>query len=198
MRTTTGTRTTARVYTTAKNRLPVSDGCVDALAVAAQGGQHAARDVLWWFAGANLAAFARAIARRLDTHGASVEPEDAAQEAYLVFVALVREWRGPEPFAAYLFGLFRWRMRDALRRLSPRRPDSRAVAPFDAEDARALWHQHESELAAFAEGLPDVERRVFALHLRDGLTEDEIAARLGVTRRTVARTWRRTLDRLRE
>ncbi len=188
------------IYATATRRLPLSDGCADALARAAQGGEQAARDVLWWFTEANLSAISRATARRLAEYGEAVEADDAAQEAYLVFVALVAEWRGPEPFAAYLFGLFRWRVRDALRRLRPRRPDVLAPAPFEAEDARALWHERETELVAFAESLPDMERVVFVLRVRDGLTEREIAAHLGagVMPRTVGRAWHRALDRLRE
>lgn len=185
---------------TGTRRLPLSDGCTDALAREAQRGERAARDVLWWLAGANLSAISRTTAHRLAQYGGAVEADDAAQEAYLVFVALVAEWRGPEPFAAFLFGLFRWRVRDALRRLRPRRPDALTPAPFEPADARALWHERESELAAFAEALPEGERVVFVLRVRDGLTEREIAARLGssVTPRTVGRTWQRTLARLRE
>ena len=189
-----------KIYAAGPRRLPVSDPCADALAREAQRGAPVARDALWWFVGPNLAAISRTTAHRLAQYGGAVEAEDAAQEAYLVFVALVAEWRGPEPFAAYLFGLFRWRVRDALRHLRPRRPDLLAPAPFEATDARALWHEHESELAAFAEALPDAERIVFVLRVRDGLTDREIAARLGtgITPRTVRRTWQRTLARLRD
>ncbi len=174
------------------------------LARAAAAGDRTARDALWEQIGARLTHVARHSIWDMNME----EQEDMAQEAFPIFLALVREWANPktqkarqtpdapgEGFAEYLFGLFRWRVRNAIR--AERRvvtgpiPRDTTVAPF----ARA--HEFALDLPAFLALLPEEERRIFLLRIVEGRTIREIAARLGLTDRTVRRYWTQTLRRLR-
>src|SRR5438067_569607 len=101
------------------------------LARAAQAGDQAARDVLWVAVGSRL--------MRIAAHAAwafpSLEPDDATQESFPVFVALVVAWPGPRVdgagFAVYLFGKFRWRLHTILRAYERR------------QSANTDWSTHE-------------------------------------------------------
>ncbi|MCA1668060.1 MAG: helix-turn-helix domain-containing protein, partial [Thermomicrobia bacterium] len=58
-------------------------------------------------------------------------------------------------------------------------------------------HEYGVDFPAFVARLPDHERDIFLLRVREGLETREIAARLGLTPRTVSRHWNVTLRRLR-
>lgn len=174
------------------------------LARAAAAGDRTARDALWEQIGARLTHLARYSIWDLTES----EQEDIAQEAFPIFLALVCEWAGPkarqerrvpgtpdEEFAEYLFGLFRWRVRNTIR--AARRagagpiPRGASVTPF----ARA--HELALDLPAFLVLLTAEERQIFLLRIVEGRTIPDIAARLGLTDRTARRHWAQTRRRLR-
>lgn len=171
------------------------------LARAAAAGDRTARDALWEQIGAHLTRLARYSISDLTES----EQEDIAQEAFPIFLALVCEWAGPKArrvpgapdagFAAYLFGLFRWRVRNAIR--AERRagagpiPRGATVTPF----ARA--HELALDLPAFLALLTAEEQQIFLLRIVEGRTIPDIAARLGLTDRTARRHWVQTRRRLR-
>jgi len=69
-------------------------------------------------------------------------------------------------------------------------PSSISDAGFDAVDARAT-------VPVLLDVLTDVERQAVELRFYDGLTQDEIANRLGVSQMQVSRLLRRALERVR-
>lgn len=176
------------------------------LAWAARSGDRGARDALWLAVGPRLAR----IADRTAWAFPMLERDDAVQEAFPIFVALVATWPGPEEagtgFATYLFGMFRWRLHSLLRAYERRRPDTTADLSARAERlvatpprvyAPIAWHEYGVDFPAFVARLPGHEREIFLLRIRDGLETREIATRLGLTPRTVSRYWNVTLRRLR-
>ena len=64
------------------------------------------------------------------------------------------------------------------------------VSEFDAAEARAV-------LPALLNTLSDAERRAVELRFFDGMSQDDIAAQLGVSQMQVSRLLRRSLERLR-
>ncbi len=176
------------------------------LAQAARAGDRAARDALWLAVGPRLAQMAHRTAWAFP----ALEHDDAVQEAFPIFAALVATWPGPDAagagFATYLFGMFRWRLHSLLRGYDRRRPA--ATTGFDARAERLVaapprahgpvaWHEYGVDFPAFVARLPDRERDIFLLRIREGLETREVAARLGLTPRTVSRHWNITLRRLR-
>ena len=88
-----------------------------AAAEAALAGDLLARDALF---AAFLPRFERSIRRiqrlwREQLREDAIEPEDIAQEAYLVFVDLLDCWSPDESISAHLSGRFYWRLKDATR-----------------------------------------------------------------------------------
>lgn len=176
------------------------------LARAAQGGDHDARDTLWVHVGPRLIRLADGMAWSFPT----LEHDDAMQESFPLFVALVTAWDGPAKdgagFAIYLFGMFRWRLLTLLRtaeRRSARHvtdwaiPEERTALTPSRISASVAWHEYGVDFPAFVESLPPREREIFLLRLRDGLETREIARRLGLTPRTISRYWNLTVSRLR-
>ncbi len=175
------------------------------LARAAQGGDRGARDALWSVVGPRLAH----VAYRVAWSFPSLERDDAVQESFPIFATLVTTWPGPGTsgtgFATYLFGKFRWRLHTLLRAYERRRP-SRAT-DWSAREERTVvtprvadsvaWYEYGIDFPAFVASLPAHERTIFLLRLREGLGTREIAARLGLTPRTISRYWNITLHRLR-
>lgn len=174
------------------------------LARAARAGDRGARDALWAVVGPRLAHVALRTAWAFPT----LERDDAVQEAFPIFAALVATWPGPDArgvgFATYLFGMFRWRLHSLLRAYERRRPlpvdwatreERTVVAPPRASPI--AWHEYGVDFPAFVAALPAHERAIFLLRLREGLATREVAARLGLTPRTVSRYWNVTLRRLR-
>ncbi len=176
------------------------------LARAARAGDRGARDALWLSVGPRLAQMAHRAAWAFPT----LERDDAVQETFPIFAGLVATWPGPEAtgagFATYLFGMFRWRLYSLLRAYERRLPattapwnsgaERHAVTPSRAH-APVAWHEYGIDFPAFVARLPDHEREIFLLRIQDGLDTRTIAARLGLTPRTVSRHWNVTLRRLR-
>ncbi len=182
--------------------VPVPDDArLERLAHGAATGNRPIRDALWETVGPSL----ERIARRSAAQFALTEPDDAAQEAYLIFAALVADW-GAEPsgatFGVFLFGMFRFRLLNALRAYERHAPPPAALVRAQRElsgaAGQALWHDYGAELRAFAQTLPATQRDIFLLRTRDGMSGREAAAHLGLSTRTVSRYWGVTLRRLRE
>jgi DNA-directed RNA polymerase specialized sigma24 family protein len=120
---------------------------------------------------------------------AAIEPEDIAQEAYLVFVDLLDCWSPDEPIAAHLSGQFYWRLNDAMRiwrKPSPVRLAALAVVPADDHvldvETRALVDEVTANLA------PEITQMLL-WRVSERLTFPQMAKRAGVSTRTVRRRW---------
>gem|GEM_PF-1042720 len=179
---------------------PELDARMVALARRAQAGDRAARDRLYALFAPRIARHARRFAGdgwRLDP---AWDGDDLLQEGYLVFIDLVASWPGGPSFAAYALGYLPWRLRNAVRRLNGPRP--RAFPAPAAALAELADHSAEAAeaivlLETVAAALPTPDGEVLLWRVRDGEAVGVIAARLGISRRTVSRSWHRTITTLR-
>jgi RNA polymerase sigma factor (sigma-70 family) len=126
------------------------------------------------------------------------EPEDVAQEAYLVFCDLLDSWPGEESFSGYFFSRFPWRLARAVdvaergwsaSRLLPLLETDDVVPPLDPEDHFTL-----ADVGAM---LSERDRMVLELYIGHRMRLAEIARILGVHRRTVDRCWARVKEEVR-
>jgi len=135
----------------------------------------------------------------------SAEVPDLLQEVYLrvLRVPNLESIRSPE---AYLYTIARHVVhQDSLRRVKGREavqamgvPEGPAVDP-DADPAQQLAAQQTLDtLERTLEQLSPKVRACFLLHRRDGLSVDEIAKRLGISRPMVKKYLVRALMRLRK
>ena len=130
---------------------------------------------------------------------------DLVQEVYLRMLRVpnLESIRSPE---AYLYTIARHVVhQDSLRRVKGRQavqamelPEGPAVDP-DADPAQQLVAQQTLDtLERALEQLSPKVRACFLLHRRDGLSVDEIATRLGISRPMVKKYLVRALMRLRK
>jgi RNA polymerase sigma factor (sigma-70 family) len=126
--------------------------------------------------------------------GDRMRAEDVVQDSYLRFAGRESEEGGLRQPLAYLYRIVRNTALDCVRRLSAesRRDEAQAVmtgteplAPSPEEEALGRDHLRLVE-AALAE-LPDRSRKAFELQRFEGLTSQEIGARLGVSSATAHR-----------
>jgi RNA polymerase sigma-70 factor (ECF subfamily) len=137
------------------------------------------------------------LSARLRSH----EAEDVAQKTYLQLL------QHPDPGLienprAYLFKTASNMLVDHVRRqkvhsgrLSPDVELESVVSPFPDPEAVADSDLQLQRFRAALASLPAECRTVFLLNRIDGLTHEEIAQRLGISKRTVARYIIRALDR---
>ena len=178
---------------------PDLDASLTAMALLAQAGDLAARDALY-------RAFAPSInrlSRRFSGTGWGAGPvwdmDDLCQEGYLVFLDLLSGWPGGESFVAYALGRLPWRMRNVIRRLNGPRPtlvNGAVINHLTDESAAAI--EALVLLEEVANALPTPDGDILLWRIRDRETVRSIADRLGIDRRTVSRSWQRTLGTLRE
>lgn len=135
----------------------------------------------------------------------SAEVQDLLQEVYLRILRVpnLESIRSPE---AYLYTIARHVVhQDSLRRVKGREtvqsielPEGAVVDP-DADPAQQLVAQQTlATIERTLEQLSPKVRACFLLHRRDGLSVDEIAARLGISRPMVKKYLVRALMRLRK
>lgn len=129
----------------------------------------------------------------------SIEPEDIAQQAFLVFADLLLAWNGNGSLSRYVIAYFPWRLSDAVRRMSDARQRlSLDVLPSPLlTDGTVAADEAAVILEALAADLSEREGKVLLHRIRDGLTWDEVAKAVGFDRRTVLRDWQRILIQLR-
>jgi RNA polymerase sigma factor (sigma-70 family) len=175
------------------------DALLTGLAQRARHGDIAARELLWRAMEALLEpsmlrcgriAWQIGWARR---NGRPWELDDLRQEAWLVFAELADRWDGEGSFIPYAAAFFSWRLRTALRRLGPPRSTrTLAFTPEPAADCPDLLDADgEALLSAIESALSPRDALVLRLHVQEDLSQGEIADRLGVSRRTIARRWAR-------
>lgn len=178
---------------------PAQDALLTGIARRARDGDLAARDLLWRAFAAMLEptllrcgrmAWRPGWARR---DGRPWELDDLRQEAWLVFAELAAGWPGEGSFIPYVTAYFPWRLRNALRRLGPvRLPIAHgAVTEPVADDPALADAEVGAILAALAVALNATDAEVLRLRMAEGAGFGEIAARLKVSRKTVARRWLR-------
>lgn len=126
------------------------------------------------------------------------EPDDVAQEAYLVFCDLLDSWPGEESFPGYFFSRFPWRLARAVdvaergwsaSRLLPLLETDDTIPQLDPEDHFIL-----ADIGAM---LDERHRLVLELYIGHGMRLAEIARILGVHRRTVDRCWAKIKEEVR-
>jgi RNA polymerase sigma-70 factor (ECF subfamily) len=133
--------------------------------------------------------------------GDHTRSEDVVQEAFTKAwraAAGYRRERGPA--TGWLFAIARNAAIDALR---SRGAASYSEVPDIADDGagpdeRTLAAEQTFRVHAAVDGLPDQEREVIELAYFDGLSQSEVAARLGAPLGTVKTRTRRALARLAE
>jgi RNA polymerase sigma-70 factor (ECF subfamily) len=136
--------------------------------------------------------------------GRAAEAEDVLQEAWLqVWKSAARYDAGRGSVAAWLVTLARSRAIDRLRSLGSRaRAETAAGAEpppaIDDASAGAQQRQARDRVASALAGLPPQTRQVLELAYFEGLSQSEIAARLGVPLGTVKSWTRQGLLKLRE
>jgi RNA polymerase sigma factor (sigma-70 family) len=178
---------------------PAQEAKLTGLARRAHRGDREARDLLWRALGPRLEPALRRCGRmtrqpqwaRRD--GRPWELDDLRQEAWRVFADLVDGWNEEGSFVPYATACFPWRLRDAMRRLEP----PRRTAPFwcaarIGADDRGLNDADIAELmAAIAAELPSGDADLLHLRVSEGASIADMARRLGMSKRTVARRWAR-------
>lgn len=120
--------------------------------------------------------------------------KDVVQEAYARFMALARTQVVDEP-RALLYKVARNLMLDQARRQRVRDHDSLdALAESDQPQARADWQpdtaaegrEYARHMLAVIDGLPARCREAFVLNRFEGLSHQEVADRMGISRNMVA------------
>lgn len=173
---------------------------VNDLAANARGGHHQAMHELYYAFAFKITRFVRRY--RPDPLPDGYVLEDLDQEAYIVFAGLVSDWQGAD-FCTFFFGVFPWRLRRHFRKLAKtwRRERIVYLSPEEMDLITAnLATAGDATLVALLEAilldLPETEREVALLHLRDDLPFTEIARRLSISRSLAYRTWARALSHL--
>ncbi len=131
----------------------------------------------------------------------------ADEVAQAVFVGLWRKREMLDPdrnFENYLYVLSRHAVTDFMRlnRRARLAEGLEAVTDTglsgDSTDAVAEYHLIQSQIDKIVEGMPEQRRKVYCMSRNDGLSNDEIAERLQISKRTVERHLNLALNTLRK
>lgn len=131
--------------------------------------------------------------------------EEAAQEVFLKFWRMELKGSLQEEARSYLFSAAYTAIIDTERSRASRGHDLRVpaedldvlpAAEPDPEEA-LHWRRAVHHLVAVLDDLPELSRRVFALYYFADMNCNQVAAELGVTRRTVERHLSRSLHHCR-
>lgn len=165
-------------------------------ATAARAGDLLARDALF---AAFLPRFERSIRRfqsiwtgqSRQSREDAIEPDDIAQEAYLVFVDLLDAWHPDESVSAHLTGRFYWRLNDVIRgwRRQRTRQFLAALAVSPVGGSIEIDNEIAELIDAIAVNLDAETKQMLLWRVGERLTFPQIAQRAGVSRRTVRRRW---------
>jgi RNA polymerase sigma factor (sigma-70 family) len=184
--------------------LPAFDEKLGEFARRAQAGDTDARDALFVAFQPKLTRLMRVVRPPFAPTGSRGvwDRDDVGQEAYLVFIDLVLAWPGDVPLTAYLLSRFPWRLKDAIRRGVARSsvPPRRSLVPIEnaalVADESEPPHGDGALLESIAAELPSPFDAILVAHVLHGKTKTEIAAEIGVSRRTMVRYWNETQRRV--
>lgn len=181
---------------------PETDARYGAAALAARDGDVTARDALFAaFAPRARLAAARVWRRHLDgawqIREEAVERGDLEQEAYLLFLQLVASWPGEASFSGFVTRLLPWRLSNRLRQLRGRSARSLERDAIPEPQASGGGGDLPAAFATLTARLSGREVAMLRWRILDGVPMSAIADRLGVSRRTASRDWRRLLATMR-
>lgn len=116
--------------------------------------------------------------------------KDYAQDIFYDIWTSRRKFSQVESFSAYLFQMARFKMYnhfDKLAVMSKFRKEMMTVFPFTSNSQETYMYASETEAAIWmtVKRLPAKRRKVFILSRLWGYTNDQIAAELGISKRTV-------------
>jgi RNA polymerase sigma-70 factor (ECF subfamily) len=133
--------------------------------------------------------------------------EDLAQETFLEAFKALRERRGPAYFSSWLFGIAhnrcgKWFRRKKVGLFPANEPPEVAVGgPISPQEEAEEQHKKMTALEYGLAGLPAETRQLLYFKHEEGLTCEQIAARLrqpvGTVKSTLARTYKLLRARLR-
>ncbi len=166
---------------------PAAGRALTALAVSARAGD---RDALAALSTSLEPKISRFVRRYRGWDRASWDANDVSQEAYLALADLVEQWGGVGPFVPYFFACYRFRLRDAVRRLDGPARLRQVSLSEDWMGDHAGDAFTAAELRADLAALSPADRALLAWRI-EGERFTAMADRLGVTRRTVHRRWGR-------
>jgi RNA polymerase sigma factor (sigma-70 family) len=133
--------------------------------------------------------------------GGVVEPDDIAQEAFLVFLTVLDRWPARGSFVAYFLAAFPHDLRHAARDLIAARArqislDAAASATL-LDDGTVAAAEAAMLLEQLADRLGEPFGTMLLRRVRDGACMAVIARELGMSRRSLQRHWSALLDNLR-
>lgn len=178
------------------------DRALTAAASAAKRGDLASRDALFGAVEPRVSRVVRRCAALMHCRrGGVVEPDDIAQEAFLVFLAVLDRWPERGSFVAYFLAAFPHELRHAARRLTWSRtretPLGTAASEALIDDGTAAGEAAMAMLVDLANSLGEPDRSILLRRVRDGAPMAAIARELGISRRSVQRHWTRLVQSLR-
>jgi RNA polymerase sigma factor (sigma-70 family) len=129
----------------------------------------------------------------------SEELDDLAQDACLVVLRRLRDYRPFAPFESWIYGICVFLLQDAMRRKGRerRRAATLDVDPQDPSQEALTRISDAAEAEAALTQLPLVEAQVLSLKHLDGLTFIEIGARLHLSPNTAKTLYYRGVSKLR-
>ncbi|MCG3135315.1 MAG: ECF RNA polymerase sigma-E factor [Planctomycetes bacterium] len=135
------------------------------------------------------------------------DAEDVAQDAFVKAFRKLSEFDGRSRFYTWIYRIaantaMDWRKRESYRRHAPlpEGDEGQDLLPEDAPGPRTRAERNELARAidAAVAGLSDAHREIVLLREVDGLSYEEIAAELGISKGTVESRLFRARERLRE
>jgi len=127
--------------------------------------------------------------------GNQADAEDAAQDCFLKLAQAAGRLKAP--IAGWLHTVAVRSAIDVLRGETARKARERAVVPRKVEASESRWEDVEGEVDTAVESLPERLRVPIVLYFLEGQTQEDVAAALGVSRRSMARRLDRGIDALR-
>jgi RNA polymerase sigma-70 factor (ECF subfamily) len=127
--------------------------------------------------------------------GKASEAEEAAQETFVRAFLCLKKLRRPESFYAWLMGIAGRVLKEQFRETTNRQRDREAA---ETMAVNAVSQPDDSSLEEIISLLPENYRQVILLRYYEGLSCQEVAARLGIPLGTVTKTLSRAYALLRE
>jgi len=179
---------------------PELDRALTDAALAARAGDRAARNALYFALEPKIAAHVARYRRLLRERLPLWEPDDLAQEAFLVFAELVTEWPGDGTFAPFFLRRFPLRLHRAVRQLEGPRFTRVSASRYRLEllaDESAAAAEANALLAALAARLDPLDARILVGRILERESFTALSRRLRLDPQMLRRRWLIVLETLR-